>query len=140
MQQVLDIMSREVEGCQPNDSIFTVASKMKEEGVGAIPVCENNRLVGIITDRDITVRGVADKHAGSDPVRDIMTEDICTIHPENAVSDLEALFAEAQIRRVPVVKEDELVGMVTLGDLAVKHGRDDHAGHTLKEISNEKKL
>jgi CBS domain-containing protein len=135
MEKIRDIMTEQVESCTLLDNIFEVAVKMKELNVGAIPIVDQEKLVGMITDRDIVIRGVAEKHPGSTKVEAIMSNELITVSPEHSSSDAAKLMAEHQIRRLPVVKEGKIVGIVSLGDFAVRQLTDDQAKQALTEIS-----
>lgn len=135
MEKIREIMTEDVESCSLLDNIFEVAVKMKEENVGAIPIVDQEKLVGMITDRDIVVRCIAEKRPASSKVEDIMSHDLITISPEATSRDAIQLMAQHQIRRLPVVEGEKLVGMVSLGDFAVRKLTDDQAGDALSEIS-----
>jgi CBS domain-containing protein len=135
MEKIRDIMTDEVECCTLLDNVYEVALKMKELDVGAIPILDEDKLVGMITDRDIVVRGVAEKHPGSTKVEDIMSNKLITISPESSSKEAAKLMAEHQIRRLPVVEEGKLVGIVSLGDFAIRKLTDDQAKEALTEIS-----
>jgi CBS domain-containing protein len=135
MGKIRDIMTESVESCTLLDNVFEVAVKMKELNVGAIPIVDENKLVGMITDRDIVVRGVAEKHPGSTKVEDIMSSKLVTISPDASTQEAAKMMAEHQIRRLPVVEGDNLVGIVSLGDFAIREKTDDQAKEALTEIS-----
>ncbi|MFN7250972.1 MAG: CBS domain-containing protein [Anaerobacillus sp.] len=135
MDHVRDVMTSSVEYCTPLDNVFEVAVKMKELNVGAIPICENDHLLGMITDRDIVIRGVAEKRPNSTRVTDIMSEHLITADPGMSIEEAAKLMAKNQIRRLPIVENNRLVGICSLGDLAVNEGSDDEAGYALSEIS-----
>ncbi|MFL6562240.1 MAG: CBS domain-containing protein [Bacillus sp. (in: firmicutes)] len=135
MEKIRDIMTTEVECCTLLDNVFEVAVKMKELNVGAIPIVDKDKLVGMITDRDIVVRGVAEKHPGSTKVEDIMSNDLVTVTPDSSSKEAATLMAKHQIRRLPVVEEGKLIGIVSLGDFAVRELTDDQAKVALTEIS-----
>ena len=135
MEHVRDVMTTDVEYCSPVDNVYEVAVKMKECDVGAIPICEGDQLLGMITDRDIVIRGVAEKRPNSTRVTDVMSEHIITAEPNMSVEDAAKLMAKNQIRRLPIVENNQLVGIVALGDLAIHEGTDDDAGYALSEIS-----
>ena len=137
MENIRDIMTSEVESCTLLDNVYEVALKMKELNVGAIPILDQDKLVGMITDRDIVVRGVAEKHPGSTKVEDIMSNKLITITPDSTSKEAAKLMAEHQIRRLPVVEGDKLVGMVSLGDFAIRELTDDQAKVALTEISEQ---
>lgn len=134
---VRDIMSRDVEVIHPDSMIQEAASKMKKLDVGSLPVCENRRLLGVVTDRDIAVRAVA---AGSDPtttkVSDTMTPELIYCYEDEPVREAAKLMERHQIRRLPILnREKHLVGIVSLGDLAVETGNEKLAGTVLEEVS-----
>ncbi|MEH7334905.1 CBS domain-containing protein [Neobacillus drentensis] len=137
METIRDIMTDEIECCTLLDNIFEVAVKMKELNVGAIPIVEQEKLVGMITDRDIVIRGVAEKHPGSTKVEDIMSDKLITVSPDTSSNDAAKLMAENQIRRLPVVEDGKLVGIVSLGDFAIRELTDDQAKEALTQISEQ---
>ena len=135
--KVSDVMTTEVETVQMNSTLEEAASIMKVENVGAIPVVdEEDDLVGIITDRDIVVRCVAE---GKDPadtsVEEVLSHELETVEPDVDVEEAARLMADKQIRRLPVCQEGELVGMISIGDLAVKAAQPEVCGVALREIS-----
>jgi CBS domain-containing protein len=135
-KRLQDIMTRGVDAIRPDDSLQLAAEKMKHLDTGVIPVCEGGRLVGMVTDRDIVVRVVANKR---DPrilsVREAMTTGVTYCFEDEDVERASELMAEQQVRRLPVVnRERELVGIVSLGDLAVSADRDMTA-ETLEQVS-----
>lgn len=134
--KVQDIMTTEVATASPDSTLEEVASMMKEEDTGAIPVLDEDELVGIITDRDIVVRCIAEgKDATETTVEDILSEDPVTISPDADVEEAARLMSERQIRRLPVVDDGELVGMVSLGDIAVKEVDEEPAAEALEGVS-----
>ncbi len=135
MEIIRDIMTDDVECCSLLDNVYEVAVKMKELNVGAIPIVDHEKLVGMITDRDIVLRCIAEKHPASSKVEDIMSNDLITISPDSDSREAIQLMAEHQIRRLPVVEGDRLIGIVSLGDFAVRELTDDQAKHALTEIS-----
>jgi CBS domain-containing protein len=118
----------------PDDSIQNAARIMRDEDTGAVPVVENGRPVGIVTDRDIVVRAVAEDQLGR-LVRDIVTANIVAARPDMSTREAAELMSEHQVRRLPVMENDHLVGIVSIGDLAVKEGRDSRVGDALQHIS-----
>ena len=102
---------------------------------GAVPVVDNGRPVGIVTDRDIVVRAVADGGQLNRPVREIVSTNIVCASPDMSTHEAAHLMSEHQIRRLPVVENERLVGIVSLGDLAVKEAKDKRVGDTLEHIS-----
>jgi CBS domain-containing protein len=135
MEKIRDIMTDDVESCTLLDNVYEVALKMKQLNVGAIPIVDQDKLVGMITDRDIVVRGVAEKHPGSTKVEDIMSNNLITVTPDATSKEAAKLMAEHQIRRLPVVEEGKLIGIVSLGDFAIRELSDDQAKVALTEIS-----
>ncbi len=140
MEKVKDIMSTDVETCSLLDNVYEVAVKMKELNVGAIPIIDNERLVGMITDRDLVVRSIAEKRPGSTKVEKIMSDNLITVTEDTSSKEALRLMAEHQIRRLPVVKNDRLVGIVSLGDFATRELTDEMAGRALSEISEPDEL
>jgi CBS domain-containing protein len=131
---VRDVMTSNPRTVAPGDSIREAARIMKEEDCGVVPVVENGKPVGIITDRDIVIRAVAE--GGNDrSVREIATKDLVFVKPDTSTREAEKLMSERQVRRLPVIENDRLVGIVSLGDIAVKEGRDGRTGDTLENIS-----
>lgn len=134
--RVRDIMTNEVATATLDSTVEDIASMMKEEDTGAIPVVDDGELAGIVTDRDIVIRCIAE---GKDPaettVEDILTEELHTVAPDADVDEAARLMSERQIRRLPVVEEGELIGVISLGDIAVKQADTDTAGESLQDIS-----
>ncbi|GIN19062.1 CBS domain-containing protein [Siminovitchia fordii] len=137
MTHISDIMTKDVETCSLGDTIYEVAMRMKELDVGVIPIVENKKLMGIITDRDIVLRCIADRQPPSSKVEDIMSENLFTVSPDTTTQEAARLMAKEQIRRLPVVENGELVGIVALGDLAVRDLTDNQAKQALSEISED---
>lgn len=135
MEIIRDIMTDDVESCSLLDNVFEVAQKMKELNVGAIPIVDQDQLVGMITDRDIVLRCIAEKHPPSSKVEEIMSKDLITITADQSTREAVRLMAEHQIRRLPVVEGKRLIGIVSLGDFAVRDLTDDQAKQALSEIS-----
>ncbi|WP_110927876.1 CBS domain-containing protein [Bacillus massiliglaciei] len=139
MKTIKDIMTREVDYCTILDNSYEAALKMKEKDVGVIPVVnESGAIEGIITDRDIAIRGVASKRPGSSRITEIMTKNVITATPDMTVEEAEELMSEAQIRRLPVIDNGKLAGIVALKDLAVHRETDLAAGMALKAISEDR--
>ncbi len=135
MTTVKEMMTTDIECCTPLDHIYEAAVKMRDYNVGCIPIVDGNRLVGIVTDRDLVIRGIAEKKPGSTAVTEVMSEQLVTISPDASVAEAARLMAKHQIRRLPVVEGDTLVGMMSLGDLAIHEESDEQAGEALTEIS-----
>lgn len=136
MQTVSEVMTRDVRVIGPQESVRSAAQLMDELNVGSLPVCDGKRLVGVVTDRDITVRATA---AGEPPegtrVEQVMSGQVRWCYEDQTVDEVMQQMADTQIRRVPVVKRDtrELIGIVSLGDMATKHSA--QVDRTLEEIS-----
>jgi CBS domain-containing protein len=132
-----DIMTRNVEVVSADASLRDAAKKMKDLDVGLIPVCDGDRLRGVLTDRDITIRATA---AGRDPsktkVSEVMSTDLAYGLEGQEIDEAVSVMEARQIRRLPVVNMDKrLVGIISLADIAVHVGDRDLSGETLEEIS-----
>ena len=134
--KVRDIMTAKVQFVDQNTSLVEVAKLMQKENVGSVPVCENDKLLGIVTDRDIIIRVIAQ---GKDPMTvkagDTMTRNPVTIGLDADVHEAARLMSENQIRRLPVVDHGRLVGILALGDMAVEQIHVNEAGEALSDIS-----
>lgn len=129
------VMTRDVEYCRPETPIHEVAAKMKDLDVGAIPICTDGELTGLATDRDIVIKAVAQNVSLDTPVREVMTKDPVRGTVHMSAQEAADLMADVQIRRLPIVDDGKLIGIVSLGDLAVTEKLDDEAGEALEEIS-----
>ena len=132
---IRDVMTPNPRTVSASDSIQNPARIMRDADTGAVPVVENRRPVGTLTDRDIVIRAVADGGQVSSPVRDIVTGKVVVATPDMSTREASELMSEHQVRRLPVVENERLVGIVSIGDLAVKEGRDSRTGDTLQAIS-----
>lgn len=135
MRKVKDIMSTDIVSVTMQDNIYEIAVKMKENDVGFIPVVDGKKLLGVVTDRDLVIRGYAEKRSGSASVQEVMSSGIATVSPETTVDEAAKLMAREKVRRLPVVENGRLVGVVAIGDLAVRSVHEDEAGEALSEIS-----
>lgn len=139
MTAVADVMTRGVRSMTPQDPLVKAAQAMEELNVGAIPVCEGDRLIGMVTDRDIVVRCVAQEmDIPSCKLSDIMSGHVRTVREDDDVNEVLNEMSSSRIRRMPVVdSQDRLVGIVSLGDIAAKHpqGQEDVAS-LLGDISS----
>ncbi len=135
--QVSDVMTMSAECVRPSNSLQEAALMMKYLNVGALPVCDNDRLVGLLTDRDIVVRAVAEGYDNwVNSVQDVMTPAVRCCFEEQDVQEVAQLMSVHQVRRLPVLNQDKrLVGIVSLGDLAVETGDERLAGRTLEHVS-----
>lgn len=133
--KVSEVMTPNPRTVQLSDTIEDAAKIMRDEDTGAVPVIEDDRVVGMITDRDIVIRAVADGDFEC-TIDDIVSDDVVCATPEMSTAEAAELMSEHQIRRLPVVDDDEhLVGILSIGDIAVKEGRDARTGETLENIS-----
>lgn len=131
-----DMMSTELVTCSPNETLSQVAQKLQQEDIGSCPVVEQDKLVGIVTDRDITVRAVAKgMDVNSTHVSEVMTTDLVTGSPAMTLEDACRLMADNQIRRLLIVEDDKLVGIVAQADLAIDLEEDEMLAETLEKIS-----
>ena len=133
--KISEVMTSNPKTVKPTDSLQAAARIMRDENAGAVPVVAERRVVGMVTDRDIVVRAVADGDFDA-KVSDIVSGDVITASPDMSTAQAAELMSEHQIRRLPVVDGDErLVGIVSLGDLAVKERKEARMGETLENIS-----
>jgi CBS domain-containing protein len=137
--QIREVMTRDVMLADPSMPLKEAAALMRDGDFGLLPVGENDRLIGTITDRDIAIRAVAE---GKDPsattVREAMSEGIHYCFDDQSVEEAAELMSEAQIRRVPIVNRDKrLVGIVALADLATELKAGEPAGEALAGVSEE---
>jgi CBS domain-containing protein len=133
--QVSKVMTDHVSWVGPDESIPDIARRMRSEDIGSVPVAENDRLIGMVTDRDIVLRGVAEGgDVGSKTAREVMSPNILYCYDDQTVTDVLKNMGDQQVRRLPVVnREKRLVGVVSLGDLS--RAAQQRAGGALKEIS-----
>lgn len=132
---ITEVMTTDVESCTVKSSCSEIALKMKELEVGSIPICEDERLVGIVTDRDIVIKGIANNLSGETSISKLMTEDVIKGTPDMSVEQAAEIMSQHQIRRLPIVEGKKLVGMVSLGDIAVHNESTKKAGKALEDIS-----
>jgi CBS domain-containing protein len=135
MRRISDIMTTECVTLTPNDNIYQAAVAMRDHDIGFLPVVEGRRLIGVVTDRDLVIRGYAEKHSGSSSIMEVITKDVLTVSPNLSVDEAASIMAEKQIRRLPVVENGELKGIIALGDLAVRDIFVSEAGEALSGIS-----
>lgn len=137
--KVKECMCSEVACVNPNSTICDVAKVMLNKHVGCIPVCDNNKkVVGLVTDRDLILRSIAcGKNIKQTPVSEIMTTKVFDVAPDAEVSEAEKIMCECQVRRVPVVENDVLVGIITVGDLAKNQNiSSEEVSNTVEQICN----
>jgi CBS domain-containing protein len=134
--KVREAMTRDVRLVKPDQPIREAAKLMGELDIGALPVEENDRLVGMITDRDIAVRAVAVGRGADTPIRDVMSGEVKYCYEDQTVDEVTQNMGELRIRRLPVLNRDKrLVGILSLGDLAIDETARDEAGEALGGIS-----
>jgi len=133
--KVSEVMTRDVQTVRPDQRVQDAASFMLSADAGSIPVTDGDRLIGMITDRDIAVRGVAKGYGPDTPVRELMTDDVICVRDTDDLEDVASKMSEAQVRRLPVIDEQErLCGIVSLGDLS-READDDCAAEALEGVS-----
>lgn len=137
--QVKELMNQSVVSIDPQDNAQNAARLLARHNVGSLPVCgEDGGLRGVVTDRDIVLRCVAiEEDPAKTPVQKVMTRNCATIAPTADTREAARIMAARQIRRLPVVEDDKVVGMVSLGDLSLSHSCDMEAGAALSEISED---
>ena len=139
-----DLMTANPACCTPDSTAQQAAQLMEENDCGCIPVVEDEEsrfLVGVVTDRDIALRGVAQGRSPETPIRDLMSTDVSAVRPEDELAAIEELMAELQVRRVPVVDEDGCcIGIIAQADLALEDQESDGVvGHVVEKISEKAK-
>jgi CBS domain-containing protein len=134
-KKVRDVMTANPACVSPSQSLAEAARILRDEDVGSLPVCEDDRVIGIVTDRDIVIRAVAD---GSDPrmqsVGDVASRDVRTVDPDTSLDEALKLMASSQVRRLPVVEDGRLVGVLAQADIAEEDGGK-KTGELVHEIS-----
>ena len=135
-RNITEVMTSNPRSCETSSTIAEAAKLLKSEDVGSLPILEGGRLVGMLTDRDITLRVVAEgKDPRSTTVGEIASKDVVTLDPQQDLDEALRLMAKHQVRRLPVVEEDgRLVGIVAQADVA-KGGHDEKTGQVVEEIS-----
>ena len=134
-----EIMTRNVTTANRETSIKDVAILMRDGDMGAMPIVENGKLVGIVTDRDIVVRGVAEDKASDTPIGDVMTTEIFAVKEDDFAFEAIRLMGDKQVRRVPIINNTgELVGIIAMADVALETEDEREIAETLEEISSGK--
>ena len=135
MGQIRDVMTESPTTCKPTATVVDVAKLMAREDVGPIPVVDGDRLVGIVTDRDLVLRVIAD---GRDPqqtsVGDVISKDVVTVSPDDDLEQVLKVMSAKQVRRVPVVEQDRLVGIIAQADVA-RAVDEERTGEVVQQIS-----
>ncbi|WP_407308623.1 CBS domain-containing protein [Desulfosporosinus sp. SB140] len=134
--KVRDVMTSTVDWVGPKASVVEVAQLMKKDDVGSIPICDDNKVMGIITDRDIVLNVIA---AGQDCkntlAQDIMSKNVVSVSTDQDVHEAADLMSKYQVRRLPVIDQGKLVGILAIGDMAVERIHVNEAGDALSDIS-----
>ena len=135
--KIRDIMTAHVEVLRPDSSLREAAQKMRELNVGPMPVMDGDRVVGVLTDRDITIRATAEgRDPNTTPIQDVMSRNVAFCFEDDDVKEAAKRMSEKQVRRLLVMnREHRLVGIASLGDLAVDTGDEKMAGKVLEEVS-----
>jgi CBS domain-containing protein len=133
-----EIMTRDVEVVHPDDSLLLAARKMRDNDIGFLPVCDGDRLIGVVSDRDLAIRAVAE---GRDPDtiigRDLVTSPVMYCYEDQDINEAAQLMRDNQIRRLVVLNRSKrLVGVVSLGDVAM-NGTNDLSGEVLQSVSTQ---
>lgn len=138
--RVKELMATSVTCVKPDTSIEQVARQMKQENIGSIPVCDDRgEVLGIITDRDIVIRSVSNENRPK-IAKEIMTKSLVVAEPNMDTHDAALLMAKYQIRRLPVIENNQIVGMLAMADIARKQRFVDEAGDALSAISKQSTL
>jgi len=132
---IRDLMSTDLKTVTLKNNVFDVAMLMKKNDIGFVPVVESGKVLGVITDRDLVVRCIADKKTESTAVQEVMSTELMSTSPDSNIEDAAKQMANHKIRRLLVIENGNLVGVVALADLAVRKFSDEKAGYALSEIS-----
>jgi len=135
--EIKDLMTQSVVSIDPGESVEIAARTMAQHNIGALPVCVNGKLCGMLTDRDIVTRCLAaNRIPGNTTVKQVMTEQVTSVRPDMETGAAAHLMGRLQVRRLPVVENGKLCGMVSLGDLAVREETTIDAGDVLADVSS----
>jgi CBS domain-containing protein len=135
IMKIRDIMTKDIATLRSDDTIERAARLMKQYDVGSIPVCTDEKIIGIITDRDIAVRSVAPGQVDNQRVCDVMSTNLVVGNPDMDVQDAASIMSDRQIRRLPIVENQSLVGIVSLGDISLEPTAKNSAEEALSNIS-----
>lgn len=134
--KVKEIMTKNVFSLNPEDSVQSAAEVMEKHNIGSVPVCDGEKIMGILTDRDIALRSVSSgENISRQKVREIMSANPIFGTPDMDVTEASKIMSDRQIRRLPIVENNNLVGIISLGDIAVEPAFSNKAGETLTDIS-----
>ena len=135
MGQIRDVMTQSPTTCEPSTTVVEAAKVMAKEDVGPIPVVEDGRLVGLVTDRDLVIRVIAEgRDPNSTTIGDIATGDLATVSPDQSLDEALRIMAQKQVRRIPVVENDRIVGIVAQADVA-RAADEERTGEVVQDIS-----
>lgn len=134
--RIKEIMTKDVQTVSGNSTVKEVAEQMRSLNVGSVPVCDESKmLIGMVTDRDMVIRGLTSGIDSNTPINQVMTTNPVSINPDTGVHEAARVMAKHQIRRLPVVENNKVVGIVSIGDLAVRDIYINEAGDALSSIS-----
>ncbi len=133
--KVREIMTKDIASLHSDDTVERAAQLMRQYDCGCIPVCTKDKVIGVVTDRDIAIRSTASGQDSRQSVGDIMSKDLVVGSPDMDVQDAARLMSERQIRRLPIVENNSLVGIVALGDISLEPSYQKNAGRALTNIS-----
>jgi CBS domain-containing protein len=137
MRKISDIMSTDCITVSPQSNINEAAKMMRDHDIGFLPVIDGGKLIGVVTDRDLVVRGYANDHSGSSSVKEVLSGNVRSISRNMSVDEAASLMSAEQIRRLPVVENGELIGILSIGDLATRDIFVSEAGEALSQISEQ---
>ena len=136
-QKCREIMTKNVRTATRDASLRDVATMMRDGDMGAVPIVDGERLVGIVTDRDIVVRSVCEGKSAATPISEAMTSELFTVRPDDFVFEAVRLMGDKQVRRVPVVDDDgSLAGIIAMADVALEMEDQQQIAETIEEISS----
>jgi len=137
-QQLKDIMTKQTHCLSPESTLQEASNEMRENDFGFLPLQEKGKLVGVVTDRDIIVKGIAKGLSPKSHLKEVMTKDVCTTHENEDINAAAKLMEEKQIRRLVVLdKDDKITGVISLGDIATKCHETHMSGEIIQCISEE---
>lgn len=136
MYRISNIMTKDIITVDVEDSLYQAAKLMKQYNIGFIPVLDGDVLAGVVTDRDLVVRGLAENKSEKAKIKEVMTEQCIAVHPDTTVDEAVQIMSENKIRRLCVVKNNKLAGICAIGDIAVKSKLLNDAGRALNDISS----
>ncbi len=137
MRKIADIMTADCVTVSPQSQLTEAAKLMRDNDIGFLPVIDGRKLIGVVTDRDLVIRGYADNQSGSTKVTEVLSGNVQSVSPNMSVDEAASLMSASQIRRLPVVENGELMGVLSIGDLAVREIFVNEAGEALSQISEQ---